>query len=207
LTTAARPTQVHRAVALVARDAAAMTVEDVIAAVGASADDLTDTEVESRAQAVGRNVPPVHRARPGEILGRQLRSPLLVLLLVAAVLSTFVGERADTVIIGLITGASVGLRRARRHAADRLHRPRVRRIGAHRRVVARHQGFVTLPRGRDPRQAVFVCAHRHDRPRRQRRGDRGRHLDEHRVRTDRRDVPTVTFGPGGGVATEAGSST
>src|ERR1019366_3526359 len=39
----------------------------------------------------------------------QLRSPLLVLLLTAALASYFVGERSDAVIIGVIVGLSVGL--------------------------------------------------------------------------------------------------
>ena len=129
----------QRAIALAARDAAAMTVEDVMAAVGASAEGLTDGEVESRTQAVGRNVLPAHRASPGEILARQLHSPLLVLLLVAAVLSAFVGERADAVIIGLITVASVGLGFVNEYRAEQAsdalhsqlrHRAVVRRDGS-----------------------------------------------------------------------------
>jgi hypothetical protein len=43
------------------------------------------------------------------VLGRQLRSPLLILLAVTACASFFVGERSDAVIIGVILLASVGL--------------------------------------------------------------------------------------------------
>jgi P-type Mg2+ transporter len=43
------------------------------------------------------------------VLARQLRNPLLALLLAAALTSAFVGERTDAVIIFLITGLSVGL--------------------------------------------------------------------------------------------------
>ncbi len=50
-----------------------------------------------------------HRAQPLSVLWRQLRSPLLGLLAVAALVSFFVGERADAVIIGVIVSASVGL--------------------------------------------------------------------------------------------------
>ncbi len=43
------------------------------------------------------------------VLWHQLRSPLLVLLLVAAFASYFLGERSDAVIIAVIVGLSVGL--------------------------------------------------------------------------------------------------
>ncbi len=70
---------------------------------------------------------------------RQLRSPLLVLLLAAALLSTFLGERADAIIIGLITAASVGLGFVNEYRAEQAsdalhsqlrHRAVVRRDGA-----------------------------------------------------------------------------
>ena len=50
-----------------------------------------------------------HRARLLPVLWHQLRSPLLVLLLTAAVASYFTRERSDAVIIGVIVGLSVGL--------------------------------------------------------------------------------------------------
>ena len=50
-----------------------------------------------------------HRARAWAVLWHQLRSPLLLLLLVAATASFFVGERTDALIIGMIVGLSVGL--------------------------------------------------------------------------------------------------
>ena len=51
----------------------------------------------------------VRRVRVWEVLGRQLRSALLLLLVVTATLSFFVGDRTDAVIIGVILVASVGL--------------------------------------------------------------------------------------------------
>jgi Mg2+-importing ATPase len=50
-----------------------------------------------------------HHARFWPVLWNQLRSPLLGLLLTAAVASYFVGERSDAVIIGVIVALSVGL--------------------------------------------------------------------------------------------------
>jgi magnesium-transporting ATPase (P-type) len=50
-----------------------------------------------------------HGARPFAVLARQLRNPLLLLLLGAALTSAFVGERTDALIIFLISGLSIGL--------------------------------------------------------------------------------------------------
>ena len=58
---------------------------------------------------MGPNAVRSHRARALPVLGRQLRSPLLILLAVTALASFFVGERSDALIIGVILLASVGL--------------------------------------------------------------------------------------------------
>ena len=58
---------------------------------------------------MGPNLIAVRRVRVWEVLGRQLRSALLLLLVVTATLSFFVGDRTDAVIIGVILVASVGL--------------------------------------------------------------------------------------------------
>lgn len=50
-----------------------------------------------------------HRARLWPVLWHQLRSPLLALLLTAALASYFVGQRSDAVIIASIVALSVGL--------------------------------------------------------------------------------------------------
>ncbi len=53
------------------------------------------------------------------MLWHQLRSPLLGLLLIAAVASYFVGEKSDAVIIGVIVGLSVGLGFVNEYRAER----------------------------------------------------------------------------------------
>jgi hypothetical protein len=58
---------------------------------------------------VGPNAVRSHRARALPVLARQLRSPLLLLLAVTALASTFLGQRSDAVIIGVILLASVSL--------------------------------------------------------------------------------------------------
>ena len=52
------------------------------------------------------------------VLVRQLRSPLLALLAAAAIVSYFVGERSDAVVIAVILAASVGLGFANEYRAE-----------------------------------------------------------------------------------------
>jgi len=70
---------------------------------------LSDEEFARRRSTYGPNAVASHRARPWTVLWHQLKSPLLGLLVVAAVASSFVGERNDAVIIGIIVAVSVGL--------------------------------------------------------------------------------------------------
>ena len=65
------------------------------------------------------NAVATHRARALLVLWHQLRSPLLVLLLAAALASSFVGERSDAVIIGVIVALSVGLGFVNEYRAER----------------------------------------------------------------------------------------
>ncbi len=70
---------------------------------------LTEKEAAARLARYGPNAVASHRARLLPVLWRQLRSPLLGLLLVAALASAFVGEGKDAVVIGVIIVLSVGL--------------------------------------------------------------------------------------------------
>ena len=89
--------------------AGSMAVPDVLARLGSDRAGLTAAEAARRLRALGPNAVRSHRARAFPVLGRQLRSPLLILLAVTACASFFVGERSDAVIIGVILLASVGL--------------------------------------------------------------------------------------------------
>jgi Mg2+-importing ATPase len=90
--------------------AATMPTVDLLLHFGVRAQEgLSSAEVAARQVRWGPNVVATHRAQPLRVLGHQLRSPLLGLLLTAAVASYFVGERSDAVIIGVIVGLSVGL--------------------------------------------------------------------------------------------------
>jgi Mg2+-importing ATPase len=110
--------------------AAALPADEVVRTLDANVDGLSAAEAARRLRTYGPNAVAAHHARSILVLWRQIRSALLVLLVIAAVASYFLGERADAIIIGVILALSVGLGfvneyRAER-AADALH-ARVRR--------------------------------------------------------------------------------
>jgi P-type Mg2+ transporter len=78
---------------------AAMDTNEVLAALRSDAGGLSSSEVARRLAAVGPNAVRTHHARLWAVLGRQLRSPLLLLLVVTASLSFFLGDRADALIM------------------------------------------------------------------------------------------------------------
>jgi Mg2+-importing ATPase len=90
-------------------EAATLSADEVLQRLGTASGGLNDDEVARRCALVGPNLIAVRRVRVWEVLGRQLRSALLLLLVVTATLSFFVGDRTDAVIIGVILVASVGL--------------------------------------------------------------------------------------------------
>ncbi len=89
--------------------AGSMAAADVLARLGSAENGLAEAEAASRLRVAGPNAVRSHRARALPVLGRQLRSPLLILLAVTALASFLVGERSDALIIGVILLASVGL--------------------------------------------------------------------------------------------------
>jgi Mg2+-importing ATPase len=101
-------------------DAAALSVDDVLSQLGSGAGGLSAAEVDRRRQQWGPNAVSSHRARLIPVLWHQLRSPLLALLLVAAVASYFVGERSDAVIIAIIVALSVGLGFVNEYRAEKV---------------------------------------------------------------------------------------
>jgi Mg2+-importing ATPase len=90
--------------------AALTPTEEVLLGLGVTRPSgLPSGEIARRQAQFGPNAVSSHRARALLVLWHQLRSPLLALLLVAATVSYFVGERSDAVIIGVIVALSVGL--------------------------------------------------------------------------------------------------
>src|SRR5450755_3296613 len=105
---------------------ATTSIAETLGSFGVTANQgLSGAEVARRQARYGSNAVSSHRARLFPVLWHQLRSPLLGLLLTAAVASYFVGERSDAVIIGIILALSVGLGFVNEYraekAADALH--------------------------------------------------------------------------------------
>jgi Mg2+-importing ATPase len=89
---------------------ASLGTEDALRDLGlVDGEGLSVQEVALRRAQWGPNAVSSHRALLLPVLWRQLRSPLLGLLLTAAVASYFVGERSAALIIGVIVALSVGL--------------------------------------------------------------------------------------------------
>jgi Mg2+-importing ATPase len=100
--------------------AAQLTPTDVLSALGASDSfGLSDAELRLRRAQWGPNAVSSHKARFWPVLWHQLRSPLLALLLTAALASYFVGEKSDAIIIGAIVALSVGLGFVNEYRAER----------------------------------------------------------------------------------------
>jgi P-type Mg2+ transporter len=89
--------------------AAALPALEVLRALGSDAGGLTSAEAQRRLETVGPNALRSHGASALTVFANQLKNPLLLLLLGTALVSAFVGERTEAVIIFLISGLSVGL--------------------------------------------------------------------------------------------------
>ena len=82
---------------------------EVVDALGGSAAGLTTGEVAARLRRFGHNVLATHQVRAGAVLLRQIRNPILILLLGAALVSGLTGGGTNAVIIAVIVALSVGL--------------------------------------------------------------------------------------------------
>ena len=100
-------------------EAASLDVEQVLARLGSGAGGLGVADAARRWAAVGPNAVRSHHVQPLRILGRQLRSAVLVLLGVTALISFFLGQHTDTIVIGIILAASVGLGFVNEYRAER----------------------------------------------------------------------------------------
>jgi P-type Mg2+ transporter len=70
---------------------------------------LTSADAASRLRTFGPNVLATHRVTAFDVLVRQLRNPLLILLLAAAGVSAATGDTTDGAIIAAIVALSLGL--------------------------------------------------------------------------------------------------
>ncbi|HUZ09940.1 MAG TPA: magnesium-translocating P-type ATPase [Acidimicrobiales bacterium] len=90
-------------------EAAALTPEEVLSRLGSRTDGLSSDEVTERLGRFGPNALGTHRVRVASVLFRQIRNPILVLLLGAALVSGLTGGGANAAIIAVIVALSVGL--------------------------------------------------------------------------------------------------
>jgi len=94
---------------LTAHAVAAAPVEQVLARLDSSAEGLSSDQASERLAQHGPNAIHTHRVSAWAVLARQLNNAVLILLAVTAVLSYFLGDDNQALIIGLILAASIGL--------------------------------------------------------------------------------------------------
>jgi Mg2+-importing ATPase len=101
------------------QECGALDPDVVLGRLATTADGLTADQVTARSAAFGPNAVRTHHTSALAVLGRQVGSPLLWLLVAAAAVSAFVGEGTDALIIGVILVGSVGLGFANEFRAER----------------------------------------------------------------------------------------
>jgi Mg2+-importing ATPase len=117
-------------------EASAARTDQVLDRLDTSVAGLEPEQAQQRLVLVGANAIRNHRAQPLRVLGRQLASPVLILLAATATVSFFLGQRTDTIVIGIILLASVGLGFINEYRAERATDALHSRV-THRAVVLR----------------------------------------------------------------------
>ncbi|PND57262.1 magnesium-translocating P-type ATPase [Mycobacterium sp. ENV421] len=124
---------------LTATQVAAAPVDEVLGWLNSSAQGLSSAQASERLQRFGPNAVRTHHVNALAVLGRQLRSAVLILLAATAVVSYFLGDSVQAIIIGVILAASVGLGFVNEYRAERaaaaLH------SGVHHTAVVRRDGM------------------------------------------------------------------
>ena len=108
-TRASGETKATASAASLIQKAARVAVEEVQSSLGTPNSGLTSHEAAERLTRDGVNAVPAHRASAAHVLWGQVKSPLLMLLAVAAVLSMATGDVADATIILVILSVSISL--------------------------------------------------------------------------------------------------
>ncbi|GAA1240347.1 magnesium-translocating P-type ATPase [Oryzihumus leptocrescens] len=100
-------------------EAARLEADAVLTRLASSAAGLSTEQAARRLRECGPNAVRSHHARALGVLGRQLRSPVLLLLAVTAAISATIGNTSDAIIIGVILLASVALGFVNEYRAER----------------------------------------------------------------------------------------
>jgi len=111
------------------RAAASRPVDSVLDALGATVGGLNAEQVRQRTAQYGANAIQTRKATRVRILARQVRSPIVVLLILAACLSYVTGDQSNAAIIGIILVGSIGLGFTNEYQAERTARGLQTRIG------------------------------------------------------------------------------
>jgi len=90
-------------------EAAGLAPDEVLARLGTSVEGLSSEVAGQRLAQYGPNALGTHRVRVGAVLFRQVRNPIMILLLGAALVSALSGGGTNAVIILVIVALSVGL--------------------------------------------------------------------------------------------------
>ncbi len=98
---------------------ASAPIADVLDWLDTSAEGLSTIEATARLASVGPNAVRTHRVSAMAVLKRQLNNAVLGLLAVTAVLSFFLGDSTQAIIIGVILLASIGLGFVNEYRAER----------------------------------------------------------------------------------------
>ncbi len=118
--------------------AATAPVEEVLRRLGSGTAGLSGAEAAARLASCGPNAVRTHHVSAPAVLGRQLRNAVLVLLGGTAVVSYFLGDGVQAIIIGVILAASIGLGFVNEYRAERaaaaLH------AGVHHNAMVRRDG-------------------------------------------------------------------
>jgi len=90
-------------------EAAELSCDEVLSRLGSSPNGLSSDEAARRLLQFGANTFGTHQVRPSAVLVRQIRNPILLLLLAAALVSGLTGGGTNAVIIAVIVALSIGL--------------------------------------------------------------------------------------------------
>ena len=105
--------------ALTAARVAAAPLDEVLQRLDSSAQGLCGADAAARLARYGPNALRTHRVSAIAVLGRQLRNAVLILLAATAVVSFFLGDSTQAIIIGVILVASIGLGFVNEYRAER----------------------------------------------------------------------------------------
>ena len=128
---------------LTAQQVATSQAEEVLRLLDSTAVGLSSAEASARLVRVGPNAVRSHHVKALAVLGRQLRNAVLILLAGTAIVSFFLGDSMQAIIIGVILAASIGLGFFNEYRAERAAAALHSRM-RHTAVVSRDGEFVTL---------------------------------------------------------------